>query len=403
MSASRRPSRRQFGAALIAFLSSLAAGAGAAGDKPKDNGIGGTGYISTLPDPDNGIGGTGIVGTIRGFGSIIVNGVRVAYPADAELTIDGRAADLSQMRIGHVVSLVAERDGTRLTTKRIQILREAVGAIEAVSDRRLQVLGQKIELGRNVKTGRLTVGQHVAVSGLRLPDQTIVASLIEPAEPGAAQLVGTVTQGPDGQLMIGSQPLFGVAKAMAGQRVAVRGVSGAGALDVTSVSADPLLPPGPQRFLVETYLQREGSRVRTASGLTLGAAHDMTFQGVARAVIGVDANTEGAWTIHSFRATENLGTRGSFKEDQGGAETPHWLDRPAPDSQGGGSGSAPGMGGSGGPGGFQGQGLPGGFGDPFGSGGFGGPGGFGPPGGIRGPGGFGGPRGPGPGGGGPPR
>lgn len=402
MSDPRGPTRRQFGAALVALLSSLTTRAGAAGDKPKDNGIGGTGYISALPDPDNGIGGTGVVGTIRGFGSIIVNGLRVAYPTDAELTIDGEAANLSQMRIGHVVSLIAERDGTRLTTKRIQILREAVGAIEAVSDRRLQVLGQKIELGRNLKTGRLTVGQHVAVSGLRLPDQTIVASLIENAEPGAAQLVGTVTHGPNGQLMIGSQPLFGVAKAMAGQRVVARGVLGSGALDVTSISADPLFPPGPQRFLVETYLQRQGSSVRTASGLNLDVARDMTFQGVARAVIGVDVNAEGAWTIHSIRATESLGKRGSFREDQGGAETPNWLDRPAkPDNPGGGSGSAPGVGGSGAQGGFPGQGLPGGFGDPFGSGGFGGfgppggprgPGGFGGPGGFRGPGGFGGPR-----------
>ncbi|KMO10044.1 hypothetical protein QR78_30955, partial [Methylobacterium indicum] len=65
--------------------------AGAAGDKILDQGIGGTG-IRPGPDDegDRGIGGTGVVGTIRGFGSIIVNDLRIAYPPEVRVTIDGR-------------------------------------------------------------------------------------------------------------------------------------------------------------------------------------------------------------------------------------------------------------------------------------------------------------------------
>lgn len=385
MSNLRRPSRRQFGQAIAALLSSLATRA-PAGDKPKDNGIGGTGSISVLPDPDNGIGGTGVVGTIRGFGSILVNGLRIAYPADAELTIDGAPASLSRMRVGHVVSLVAHREGARLTTNKIEIFREVVGAIEVVSDRHLHVLGQKVELGSNVSAGRLTVGEHVAISGLRLPDQTIVASLVEVVAPGPVQLVGTVTRGPEGRLMIGSQQLFGVATAMLGQRVVVRGVLGAGALDVSSIAAAPLFTPGPQRFLVEAYVQREGSTVRTAGGLKLGGAPDMTFQGVARAVLGVRADAEGAWTIQSFRPTETLQKRGMFKEDRGEAQTPNWLNKPARSDSGGAS-EIPAEPPLRHQGGFPSYGLPDAFDGPFRPGGPAGPGPFGPPVGPPGPGG----------------
>src|SRR6266567_550661 len=51
-----------------------------------DQGIGGTGI--TRGD-DHGIGGTGIVGVIQRFGSIYVNGERIAYASDVPVRIDG--------------------------------------------------------------------------------------------------------------------------------------------------------------------------------------------------------------------------------------------------------------------------------------------------------------------------
>ncbi|PWB94204.1 DUF5666 domain-containing protein [Methylosinus sporium] len=331
MSAFRHPTRRRFAALLASLLSSAMTRAHAAGDKPRDNGIGGTGYLSAIPDRDNGIGGTGIVGTIRAFGSIIVNGLRVSYPADAEVRIDGRRARVGDLRIGHVVSLVAMRDGDKFTTTKIQILREVVGPIEQVFDHGLRVLGQRVEFARGAKieAGAFSVGRRVAVSGLRLPNQTIVASLVESAEPGAAQLVGVVTRSFDGRLAIGAQPLSGIAEAMLGQRVLVRGAETHGALDVTSTAADVWLPRGPSDFLVETYLERHGATVKTASGATLDGGRALPFQGVARAVVRIDATLAGAWSIRSLRTSETLGKRGAAEEPRAGSPFPNAPSRPA--------------------------------------------------------------------------
>jgi len=375
----RHPTRRQFATLLVSLLSSVSTRVRAAGDKPRDNGIGGTGYLSVIPDRDNGIGGTGVVGTIRAFGSIIVNGLRVSYPADAEVRIDGREARVGDLRIGHVVSLIAERDGTNITTKKIHVLREVVGPIEKISDHGLRVLGQTVEFGRGAKTektGALSIGQNVAVSGLRLPNQTVVASLVEIVEPGAAQLVGVVSRSSDRRLAIGAQPLSGVAEAMLGQRIMVRGAATSGALDVTSTSTDAWLPRGTSNFLVETYLERRGATVKTASGLELGSG-DLGFQGVVRAVVGIDATSAGAWSIRSFHASETLGNRGAAKERREGSELPSAPSRPAgPET------SPPGVGvdfpsGFGAPEGPRGYGTPAVPGGPIGPGAPGGSGGFG--------------------------
>ncbi|WP_157235068.1 DUF5666 domain-containing protein [Methylosinus sp. LW4] len=337
MSPFRHPTRRQLASLLASLLSSAVTRVQAAGDKPKDNGIGGTGYISVIPDRDNGIGGTGVVGTIRAFGSIIVNGLRISYPADADVRIDGHAASVGDLRIGHVVSLVAVDDGGRSTTNKIQILREVVGPVEQVFDHGLRVLGQRIEFGRGArieKPSAFAIGQHVAVSGLRLPDQTIVASLVERVEPGAAQLAGVVTRAADRRLAIGAQTLSGVAEAMLGQRILVRGAAADGTLDVISTSADAWLPRGPSNFLVETYLERRGATVKTASGLSLGGGHDLSFQGVARAVVDIDATSAGGWSIRSLTTSETLGKRGAAKEQREIPEPPSPTRRPADTSPG---------------------------------------------------------------------
>jgi hypothetical protein len=208
-----------------------------------------------------------------------------------------------------------------------------VGPIEKISERGLRVLGQTVEFGRGAttkKTDAYSIGQHVAVSGLRLPDQTIVASLVEIVEPGAAQLVGVVTRSSDRRLTIGAQPLSGVAEAMLGQRIMVRGAATPGALDVTTTATDAWLPRGPDHFLVETYLERHGATVKTASGLELGGGRDLAFQGVVRAVVRIDATSAGAWSIRSLQASETLGNRGAAKAPRReGSELPSPRSRPA--------------------------------------------------------------------------
>jgi hypothetical protein len=380
--------RRRLLASLFAYVAQGAA-RGRAKERPKDNGLGGTGNISVLPDIDNGLGGTGVVGTIRGFGSILVNGMKISYAPTAEVTIDGHAVDVSHMRIGHVVSLVAEGKESGLATTRIRILREAVGPIESISGRSLRVLGQKVELGRGVAAAGLTVGRHVAVSGLRLPDQTIVASLVEPVQAGAEQIVGTVTRDAQGRLAIGAQPLAGVARSLAGQRVALRGaVVADGGFDVSSVAQEDWLPRGVLQAVVETYVERDGAMIE-AAGSSLTAPRDASFKGVVRAVIGLVMDQSGGWSIKTFRASESLGDKGSgrdFRQRMKDAEET----APAPSGEQGGSPSGAGAQ----PPDFGNQ-PRGGFDDSFR------PGGGTPPGGFPGPG----IPGPGPGGpgGGPPR
>jgi len=300
--------RRRVLTSLVATLvSAQARGA------PKDNGLGGTGYISVAPGPDNGLGGTGVVGTIRGFGSIFVNGLEISYAPDVEVTLDGEPATAARMRIGHVVSLVAEHDQTGFAASRIRILREVVGPIDSLSGRRLRIAGQTVELGHGVAASGLARGRRVAVSGLRLPDQTIIASLVEPAEPGAVQIVGMVARDAQGQMTIGSQRLSGVARSLVGQRVALRGEMVGHDLDVSFVSPDATTPRDVRRAFVETYVESEGATVFTAAGQRFTPSRAATFQGVARAVIGVDVDLDGGMTIDSIRASDRLGDKGSGK------------------------------------------------------------------------------------------
>ena len=107
-----------------------------------DQGIGGTGLSR---GDDHGIGGTGIVGVIQRFGSIFVNGERIGYAPDVPVRIDGEAASVKALRIGHVARVVAQRQANgMLTTNRIDAVSEVVGPIESVKGGEMTVLGQKV-------------------------------------------------------------------------------------------------------------------------------------------------------------------------------------------------------------------------------------------------------------------
>ena len=84
--------------------------------------------------------------SIRKFGSVYVNGQRIAYPDDAMIEIDGARVEASDMRIGQVARLVAARRGDGWTTSRIVIVSEVVGPVERVSGKRVEVLGQRVQL-----------------------------------------------------------------------------------------------------------------------------------------------------------------------------------------------------------------------------------------------------------------
>ncbi len=169
-------------------------GAGPAGHPPLQSSLGG--------DEDDGIGGTGIIGPISGFGSLIVNGLRIHYPSNmATIHLNGRPASTAALKIGRMVEILAlpHRDG--LMAHRIEVRDAVIGPVEAIdrTEQRLRILGQTIYLepetilpsGQGLQTTleRLQPGTPLRISGLPLADGTLVATRMEPAAAGSHWLV----------------------------------------------------------------------------------------------------------------------------------------------------------------------------------------------------------------------
>ena len=433
----------------------------------RDQGIGGTGARPTPPPADGteqtgdrGIGGTGVIGTIRRFGSIVVNDLRIAYPADVRVRIDGVPARAADLKLGQVVRVVARGAEGGLSTRAIDVTSEVIGPVEAVARGRLTVLGQSVATAGIAKAKTFALGERVAVSGLRRPDGTIVASLIEPRPDGPARLAGPVRRGRDGSLRIGGLRLDGLAPTLVGRRTLVEGEADAAGLRVVAArDVSRPFPAGLTRASIEAYVAQADGALRLGSGLSVSGRIDPAAlpQGGRPAVIETDIGRDGRMRVEAVRgdgparggpggrgtggqgpsgqgpARQGIGGRspgGSGPAGSGGGQSPAGSGRsgaggaaPSPRPGGNASGFGPGRGGSSMPGGYPidtrpapgsgGSGPGGGFGGAFGGpggspggglgGGFGrpggGPGGFG---GGGGPGGFGGgPGGGGPGGGGP--
>ena len=172
-------------------------GTGRAGD---ESGLGGTGRAGD----ESGLGGTGVYGTVRAFGSICVNGLRIHYPEDATFHRNGEAGDVSELAIGEVVWLRARLRGGSYTTERIEANSAVVGRIQGIdaAARLLRVDGRNVRVpeargdsGDVVAGGfaALRVGMTVDVSGLPQAEDAvdgagggdaIVASRIERAPAG---------------------------------------------------------------------------------------------------------------------------------------------------------------------------------------------------------------------------
>ncbi|TNC11773.1 hypothetical protein FF100_18690 [Methylobacterium terricola] len=412
----------------------VAGPAGAAGDKILDQGIGGTG-IRPGPDDegDRGIGGTGVVGTIRGFGSIIVNDLRIAYPPEVPVTIDGRAARVEDLRVGQVVRALAQPGGGGLSTAGIAVIHEVVGPVQRVGADRLTVLGQAVATaGMPPEMPRPRLGERVAVSGLRRPDGSIAASRIDPAGSAPDLVAGPVRRGPGGALRIGNLPLAGLDPALAGGRAVAEGSLSGSRLAVTrAVSAAEPFGGEARRLSIEAYVTREGGVLRTGAGYAVVGRGGLVPAGGGLAILDGNAGRGGRLDLDGLRlrpdpagreggrdavGSGNPGRGGPGQGGPGGPRTgPHGGSQGGPQggSHGGslgGPGGRPGPSGRSGPvgegpfggaegGRFGGPGrgeidprMPGGEGTGrFGSpGGFGGPGGFGRPGGE---GGFGSPGG----------
>ena len=274
----------------------------------RDQGIGGTGARPTEApgEGDRGIGGTGVIGTIRRFGSIVVNDLRISYPDDVAVRIDGAPAKAADLRIGQVVRVVARPEGTGLATRRIDVTSEVVGPVEAVGRDRLTVLGQRVSVV-GVAGGPWTIGQRVAVSGLRRPDGVVVASLIEPRAEEPDRVAGPVHRAKDGTAMIGALRLAGGQALAAGRRAAVSGRARGGTLTVTD-AAEAGLPPGIRTASIEAYIGRRKGGLALGSGLDVAGApaEAVPRAGSVRAVLTTEVAGDGRLTLERLRVEDRL-------------------------------------------------------------------------------------------------
>ena len=274
-------------------------------EAPRDQGIGGTGLRRSdepraggLGEGDRGIGGTGVIGTIRRFGSIIVNDLRIAYPADVAVLIDGDPAKASDLKIGQVVHVVARPEAGGLATRRIDVTSEVVGRVDSAAPGRLVVLGQTVSTAG--LPGDWKPGSRVAVSGLRRPDGVIVASLIEVRDTGPERVAGPVRRGPDGGLRIGGLRLAGADALPQGKRALVTGEISGGTLQVTNAANIGLpFPPGLKRVSIEAYIGRAGTGLDLGSGYFASGRGDASVprRGSVRAVLNAALSPDGALTV----------------------------------------------------------------------------------------------------------
>ena len=351
-----------------------------------DQGIGGTGISG---GSDQGLGGTGIVGVIQRFGSIFVNGERVAYAPDVPVQIDGEAANPKALKVGQLARVVALRqaDGT-LATKRIDVTSEVTGPIEQAKNGELTVLGQKVNW-----TGRenwLKPGAHVSVFGLRRTDGVIVASLVQQRHDTVARVSGALER--DGNSFhIGGLRVTGVDTSRVGQRVQVEGSVTQGVMQVARSKVDDFSDlKGASRLSIEAYVRKVGNNLQLGSGFI--ARDTSRFAPAADTRVVVNARFDG----NNGLQVESMQSVGKFPGSSvQGPSGPARQPGVSPGHGGGAGGGSPGGGGPGGrgPGGGPGPGGSAPGGDPGGSsgpGGFGSPSGggpFGPGGGMGGPGG----------------
>ena len=264
---------------------------------------------------DRGIGGTGVIGTIRRFGSIVVNDLRIAYPGDVTVLIDGEVKSAAALRLGQVVEVVAQGGPGRLATRRIEVASEVVGPIEALALPRLTVMGQDVLVeglpdGAGLPLPALRPGEIVAVSGLRRLDGTIIASRIERRRRSAMQVTGLLTRGEDGVLRVGRLVVRGTPAIpparLVGQRVRLGGRLAGGILAVRQarLALALLLDADLDYVSMEADGERRGHDIVFGSGLQIPATGTDTALppgGEQRFVADIRRSGDGSLAVSAAR------------------------------------------------------------------------------------------------------
>lgn len=354
-----KPTRRHFltlGAALPAVLCAVFAKAAEPlkdTDPSKDRGIGGTGWTAGT-EGDHGIGGTGIVGTIQRFGSIFVNDVRVAYDPDVPVWIDGVRVAPSSLKVGHVVRVAVVQKSGRVVTSAIHVTSEVVGPVERVGARSIRALGQTIDISGMSSELKIAAGDIVAVYGIRRPDGTIVASLIEARSGETHFLVRGLATMRSGALLVGRLRIASKSSELANRRVEVNLTKVAGGYKVAHLAAEVPVPEAyAASVLYETFLQGQADLFESGLGVAVDdQSGEPKSTGIVRAFLTIGFDRQG--NIVSASRQSNGGGRSPNRpggRPPGGPGGPGDPGGQPPGGPGGPGGAPGGPGGGGGPGG----------------------------------------------------
>ena len=302
--------RRAVGAMLLEIALAGATRAAAQGLPGEDRGIGGTGVAPSDSaerlGQDRGIGGTGVIGTIRRFGSIVVNDLRVTFPTSVRVTIDDREATSRDLRLGHVVEVLAHGRLDSLVTTEIAVRSEMVGPVESIDGDGFMVLGQHVVMEHgNVSTDR-HIGEVVAVSGLRRPDGTVVASLVEHRPGAASRLRGPLRINAAGDLTIGALRIAGLEPKLAGRRVSLTGDRRDEVFKPSTIVVEASVPFATEadRLSLEAYVAASGDGLSLGSGLMLRGAESASVppsNEPVRAVVTATVDPSGRLIVQSVR------------------------------------------------------------------------------------------------------
>jgi hypothetical protein len=285
-----------------------------------DRGIGGTGAPDRAKVVDRGIGGTGIVGVVTGFASVCVDGLEVRLDKSVPVSINGTAATAGQLRVGQLVVMDARLPATATDpaaqARTVAVRYEVSGPIEAIDVHAdiLTIAGQKVMiLPSTWVAGRFALGAWTAVSGLREPGGTIVASRLDRARSGALVVRGRIVRDHDitrvGGLILRG-PAVGVVKA--GTFVSLTGTYGDKIADVMAIAADPLLedPVGyfgrsSNQVVLQAFVRTGQGSVSLATGQTFRA--EPAVQGIGTryrdAVIRMKRTADGTFVVTELRYT----------------------------------------------------------------------------------------------------
>ncbi len=251
-----------------------------------EDGIGGSGLG---PGDEDGMGGSGVLGTLTGFGSICINGGRIAYDTDVPVTLLGAVRGVAALAVGQVVAVDVEPEAHGGWARAIVVRYAVVGPAEVLGES-LVVLGQVIEPLPGAILPAIEMDQRVAVSGLRRPDGTIAASRVDAANPELPDAVrGVLAIDADGGVRVAGVRVAGVLAAVDVDQAfeAVAGAVAMGRWDAdsrtlteASLNLDSLFSTRIERVDIEGYVHNTPDG-RLSIGELIFAAEDLIAPGTA--------------------------------------------------------------------------------------------------------------------------